>query len=234
MRPGVARPDEHFLDRLHQMLGDDAIPACGWCEDGITIWFDWLAMDAYDNKYFGQWFMVTQLSVIRLMNKYGIMVAKKRIIPYGEQVDGRAYYRRADNMFIRGQIVPFDSLQPKKPKRKESDPDWSVDTECAVAKKKKSPVASPSQQVVAVVAEKVVAKDLITAVQEQAEALKVMNKQVEDMQQQVLVLQERDLMQKSQITMLYKMAENMSADSERLCTIESLAQEAVAEIGDLP
>ena len=50
------------------MLGDDAIPACGWCEDGITLWFDWLAMDAYDNKYFGQWFMVTQLSVIRLMN----------------------------------------------------------------------------------------------------------------------------------------------------------------------
>ena len=35
------------------MLGDDAIPACGWCEDGITLWFDWLAMDAYDNRNWG-------------------------------------------------------------------------------------------------------------------------------------------------------------------------------------
>ena len=50
MRPGVARPETTFLERLHQMLGDDAIPACGWCEDGITLWFDWLAMDAYDNR----------------------------------------------------------------------------------------------------------------------------------------------------------------------------------------
>ena len=53
MRPGVARPETTFLERLHQMLGDDAIPACGWCEDGITLWFDWLAMDAYDNRNWG-------------------------------------------------------------------------------------------------------------------------------------------------------------------------------------
>ena len=86
--------------------------------------------------------MVTQLSVINLMNRYGIMAAKKGI-PHGERVDGRAFYRRDDHMFIRGQIVPFNQVPPKKPKRKDLDPDWSVDTERAVAKKKKSSVATP-------------------------------------------------------------------------------------------
>ena len=50
-----------FLVKLHKMLGDVAIPACGWNEDGVTFWFDWQSMGAYANEYFGrsgQWFMV--------------------------------------------------------------------------------------------------------------------------------------------------------------------------------
>ena len=58
--------------------------------------------------------------------------------------------------------------------------------------------------------------------------------QVEDMLKQVLMLQERDQMHKSQIAMLHKMIEDMSASNERLCTIASLAEEAVAGFGDLP
>ena len=187
-------------------------------------------------------------------------------------------------MFIRGQIVPFNQVPPKKPKRKDLDPDWSVDTERAVAKKQKAPVASrnvvtteprvslqahalhdaarphtftldpgatraqeakdplPEQHVVVPKEQPPVPSSppssegspLQCVVDEQPPSLEAMHMQVEDMLKQVLLLQERDQMHKSQIAMLHKMIEDMSASNERLCTIASLAEEAVAGFGDLP